>query len=172
MIDRGTLQPGDVSPVFALYDQRGDRIQLDHAPGWRLVWWIPSTMAEVAPPCSDQIAKGFTNHDDDRLTVFGMSFDTPDLLKTFARRAGVSFSILADESMETGKVYGVYRGDEDEWNCFPRKRAFLVAPDGRIAKVYFDIDPDLFVHEVLDDLNELAPRKTSIFGRVLSSLKG
>lgn len=166
-----SLTVGDVPPVFALPDQYDDRTQLDDYVGWRLVWWIPSTMVEMTPPCSDQIAKGFTNHDDARLTVFGMSFDSPEMLREFARRGAVTFPLLSADK-ETGQVWGVYRGDEDEWNCFPRKRAFLLDPDGRIAKVYLNIDPDLFVHEVLTDLDELAPRKPGLLERVLTSLKG
>lgn len=166
-----SLTVGDQPPSFALHDHLGDRVALDDYAGWRLVWWIPSTMAEMTPPCSDQIAQGFTTHDDPRLTVFGMSFDERRLLAEFVRRSAITFPMLSADK-ETGQVWGVYRGDEDEWNCFPRKRAFLLDPHGRIAKVYLNIDPDLFVHEVIADLDELAPRKTSLLERVLTTLKG
>ena len=165
-----TLHTGDVAPAFKLPNHRGELIGLAHYEGWRLVWWIPSTMVEHASSCGDNIARGFATHEDDRLVVLGLSFDEPKLLKEFIRRGGIDFPLLTAD-VETGKAYGVYRGDEDEWNCFPRKRAFLVDSDGRIAKVYLNIDPDLFVHEVLADLEELAPRR-GLLGRVLSSLKG
>lgn len=169
------LQVGDKAPAFSLRDQFNDVVSLDHYGGqWLVVWWIPSTMAEMTPACCDQIARGFGEHaaENPDLNIVGVSFDPPEQMRVFAQRGTVLFPLLSDESKETGKAYGVYRGDEDEWNCFPRKRAFLVAPDGRIAKVYLNIDPDLFVHEVLDDLEELAPRKAGLFGRVLASLKG
>lgn len=168
-----TLQVGDLAPDFLLFDQTGQepRHALSQYGGWKLIWWIPSTMVEHASGCSDRIANGFTTHGDERLAVFGLSFDDAKLAKEFYRRAAMDFPLLTAD-VETAKAYGVYRGDEDEWNCFPRKRAFLVDPDGRIAKVYLNIDPDYFVHDVLDDLAELAPRKTGILGRVLASLKG
>lgn len=169
------LEIGDTAPAFALHDQRDNRVALaDYRGQWVVVWWIPSTMAEMTPACCDHIARSFGEHaaEQDSLNVLGLSFDTPAQMRDFAKRGSVLFPLLSAD-VETGKTYGVYRGDEDEWNCFPRKRAFLVDPDGRIAKVYFNIDPDLFVHEVVADLEELAPAKRGgIFGRVLSSLKG
>lgn len=168
-----SLQVGELAPVFTLTDQQGQVVRLEDYTGeYVVVWWIPSTMVDrMVNNCSREMASSFVKHADE-LNVIGLSFDPPELMYDFARRGGVSFPMLSDESKETGKAYGVYRGDEDEWNCFPRKRAFLVDPDGRIAKVYMNIDPDLFVHEVLDDLEELAPRKAGLLGRVLASLKG
>lgn len=175
MIEDSKLQPGDEAPSFALFDQSGEPVSLeDYAGEWLVVWWIPSTMAEMTPACCDQIARGFGEHaaENPDLNIVGLSFDTADQMRVFAQRGTVLFPLLSDESRVTGKAYGVYRGDEDEWNCFPRKRAFLVDPDGRIAKVYLNIDPDLFVHEVIHDLEQLAPRKPSFLERVLTTLKG
>lgn len=168
-----TFAVGDEAPDFWLPNQHGDFTGLSDYDGrYVVVWWIPSTMAEMTPVCCDTIARSFGEHvlENPGLNVVGLSFDDIDLMRVFARRATVDFP-LCSADIETGKAYGVYRGDEDEWNCFPRKRAFLVAPDGRIAKVYLNIDPDLFVPEVLADLAELAPKR-GLFGRVLSGLKG
>lgn len=171
---QSNLHVGDVAPPFTLTDQHGDRISLGYYLGdFVVVWWIPSTLASMTPACCDHIARGFGEHAEETgLNVIGISFDTPEQMKEFARRSSTTFPLLSDESKETGKAYGVYRGDNDEWNCFPKKRAFLVDPNGRIAKVYLNIDPDLFVHEVLDDLEELAPRKGGLLSRALSALKG
>lgn len=168
-----SVNVGDEAPWFALPNPQGDLIGLDDYDGrYVLVWWLPSTLVEHCTGCSDRIANDFMVHlEDDQLDVLGLSFDNGERLLSFARRAEITFPMLTAD-IETATAYGVYRGDEDEWNCFPRKRAFLVAPNGRIAKVYLNIDPDFFVHEVIDDLNEIAPRKGGLFGRVLASLKG
>lgn len=153
-----TLEVGQKAPDFALTDQNGQTIRLgDYSGQWAVIWWIPSTMAEMTPACCDQIARGFGEHaaESPDLNVIGLSFDNPDMMRTFAQRGTVLFPLLSDETRETGKAYGVYRGDADEWNCFPRKRAFLVDPAGNVARVYLNIDPDLFVHEVISDLREL-----------------
>jgi peroxiredoxin Q/BCP len=169
------LEIGDAAPYFALPNQHGRLVGLDDYDGaWVVVWWLPSTLVQHASGCGDRIAVGFARHlaEHPELNVVGLSFDTQEQAREFARRGSIEFPMLS-ALKQTGIDYGVYRGDEDEWNCFPRKRAFLVAPDGHIAKVYLNIDPDLFVHEVLTDLEELAPkRRSSVFGRVLSSLKG
>lgn len=167
-----TLSVGDIAPAFELTNSFGESRSLAGTAGWRLVWWIPSTLVEHAGGCGDRIATSFGSHNDPRLAIFGMTFDPKSLTSEFVRRNFIDFPLLTAD-VETGKDYGVYRGDEDEWNCFPRKRAFLVDPHGRVAKVYKNIDPDLFVHEVIADLDELAPQQpTGFFGRVLASLKG
>lgn len=170
---KSSLNVGDDAPLFRLPDQHEDLIGLADFDGrWVVVWWMPSTMVEHARSCSDHVASQFAHHLEGRpeLGVLGLSFDPPELSRAFVRRGALPFPMLTAD-VETGTDYGVYRGDEDEWNCFPRKRAFLVAPDGRIAKVYLNIDPELFVHEVLNDLEELVPRR-GFLGRALAVLKG
>lgn len=151
------LSEGDTAPDFELQDQRGNTVSLsDYQGSWVVVWWIPSTIAEMTPPCCDKIANGFGANLARRpeLNVVGLSFDTRLDMRTFAMRALVVFPLLSDESKEVGEAYGVRRGEGKDWDCFPIKRAFLVDPQGKIEKVYMNIDPDFFVPEVLHDLNE------------------
>lgn len=149
------LAEGDQAPPFRLQDQTGNFVSLDDYAGrWLVVWWIPSTMAGMTPACCDKIANAFgaqaAAHPD--LNVVGLSFDNRTLMRTFAMRGLVRFPLLSDETKEVGEAYGVRRGEGVDWDCFPMKRAFLVNPDGRIHKIYMNIDPDFFVLEVIEDL--------------------
>lgn len=167
-----TVQEGSPAPHFRLLDQYGAAVDLDtYSDGWKLVWWLPSTLVEHASGCGDRIASGFAQHaaQAPELAVLGLSFDDQQQSREFARRATITFPMLTAD-IETGRAYGVYR-ENDEWSCFPRKRAFLVAPDGLVAKVYTNIDPDFFVHEVLADMEDLR-RHRGVFQRVLTALKG
>lgn len=166
-----TLEVGDTAPDFALQNQFDQPVRLRDVAGWRLVWWLPTTAVGIAPPCSQQIARTFAEQETDRLTVLGLTFDDPKVLYEFSRSAGVLFPMLS-ATRAVGTQYGTYRGADDEWECFPRKRGFLVDPEGRIVKVYRNIDPDFFVPEVLADLDELVPKtQPGLFSRVLASLK-
>lgn len=149
------LEAGDVAPEFTLLSQTGAEISLgDYAGRYVLVWWIPSTMQEMTPACCDKVAKGFASETltHPELNVIGLSFDSPEMMASFAQRAMILFPLLSDESKAVGEAYGVRRGEGRDWDSFPMKRAFLIGPNGLIEKVYKNIDPEYFVPEVLADL--------------------
>ena len=146
---------GDKAPAFSLTNQFGKTTSLsDYEGKWLAVWWIPSTMADMTAACCDTSAKGFgqamSNYP--QVNVVGLSFDTPYEMKKFATRGSILFPLLADTTKEVGEAYGARR--YDDWDVFPKKMAFLVNPEGVIEKVYRNIDPDLFVDELVYDLDQ------------------
>lgn len=159
------------APTFSLTDQFGNKVSLeDYLGKWVVVWWIPSTMADMTPACCDTIAKGFghvAGHHPE-LNVIGLSFDTPYEMKKFAVRGNIMFPLLSDETKLVGEAYGVRRNDE--WDCFPKKMAFLVNAKGDVVKTYNNIDPDFFVDEVIHDLDSfgvIKDDKPSLFRRLI-----
>lgn len=156
------IEPGDIAPLCSGIDQHGNDVALaDYHGQWVVVWFIPSTMASMTPACCDHIAEKFgaAVEEHPELNVIGVTFDTPQQVRDFARRALVFFPVLSDTTKEVGEAWGVRRGEGVEWDCFPMKRAFLVSPSRVVARRYDNIDPDLFVDEVVADLAELAPKK-------------
>lgn len=148
---------GDLAPDFTLTDQFGNAVTLsDYRGRWTLVWWIPSTMAEMTPSCADRLARKFGEVVSEAgLAVVGMSFDDQKMLLKFAQRASVLFPLVTDEGRVLADEYGVRR--HDEWDCFPRKVSFLVSPDGYVAEVFRNIDADYHVAEVQAAIDRLSP---------------
>ena len=166
-----TLNIGDKAPELGIKSQFGKTVTLgDYSGQWLLVWWIPSTMAEMTPACCDSIAKGLgaAVAEHPQINVVGLSFDTPTQMSQFASRGAIQFPLLADTDKTVGEKYGVVR--EGEWDCFPKKMAFLVNPGGNVEKIYRNIDPDFFVDEVVHDLDALdvvSDNKPSLFRRLI-----
>jgi peroxiredoxin Q/BCP len=79
--------------------------------------------------------------------VFGVSADDVKSKEQFAKEERLPFPILADPDHEWSTAFGV----GTKLGMMERV-SFLIGPDGKIAKVYPDVDPGLHASAVLDDI--------------------
>lgn len=85
--------------------------------------------------------------------VLGVSLDRVDSHKKFCEKEGLNFKLLADTD---GKVTSAY-GSLKNFGVvkFAARHTFVIDPDGKIAKVYTDVDPARHSAEVLAELDQL-----------------
>jgi peroxiredoxin Q/BCP len=76
----------------------------------------------------------------------GVSSDTRASHQRFAEKYALEFPLIADTDGAWARAFGV----KATMGLYQRV-TFLVAPNGRIAKVYDDVDPGLHAVEVLED---------------------
>jgi peroxiredoxin Q/BCP len=81
------------------------------------------------------------------VVVLGVSKDTVEAQKNFAKKQGLTFRLLADADGAVIKAYGV-----DGLLGFAKRRSFLVDSKGRIAKVYESVSPAKHAGQVAKDL--------------------
>lgn len=79
--------------------------------------------------------------------VFGVSADDVKSKEQFAKEQQLPFPILADPEHKWSTAFGV----GTKLGMMERV-SFLIAPDGKIAKVYPDVDPALHANAVLGDV--------------------
>jgi peroxiredoxin Q/BCP len=84
--------------------------------------------------------------------IVGASFDTPVDNKQFADAEGFPYRLLADQDRAVGEAYGVVKGPDEQYRDFPRRRSFLIDPDGVVRKIYDVTDTAGHPQQVLDDL--------------------
>ena len=84
--------------------------------------------------------------------IVGASFDTPAENKQFADAQGFPYRLLSDADRSVGEVYDVKKGPDEQWADFPRRRSFLIDPDGVVRKIYDVTDTAGHPQQVLDDL--------------------
>jgi len=88
--------------------------------------------------------------------VCGVSVDGEERLGRFASRYRLPFGLLSDRGGTAAARYGSLT------NLvllkFARRNAFLIDPQGRIAKVYVSVDPSRNPQEILEDLRKFAAR--------------
>jgi peroxiredoxin Q/BCP len=153
------LQAGAAAPTFKLPDQNGHLHQLpDYQGQWLVLYFYPK---DDTPGCTKEAC----HFRDDlqqleklRAKVVGISVDSALSHAKFAQKYQLSFPLLADEHREIAKSYGVLNTlGVIRW---AKRCTFLIAPDGKIAKVYESVDTSRHSTEIIADLKRLRAAET------------
>ena len=152
------LSIGAKAPNFTLPDQNGNSHSLsDYQGQWVLLYFYPK---DDTPGCTKEacgIRDEFPKFKKMKAVVFGISADSAARHKKFAEKYDLPFALLADESKKVIQQYGVWTKKKFmgmEYMGIARS-SFLIDPEGKIAKVYESVKPDVHAEEVLKDLHEL-----------------
>ncbi len=147
-----------LAPDFSLPDQRGHINALsDYRGKWVLLYFYPQ---DDTPGCTTE-ACGIRDHFPDftglNAAVLGISIDSVESHKRFADKYRLIFPLLSDEQKIVVQHYGVW-GEKEVMGkkvIGTRRTSFLIDPEGRVAKIYEHVKPELHAQEVLKDLNAL-----------------
>ena len=85
--------------------------------------------------------------------VCGVSVDDSERHGAFARKYNLPFALLADRNGEIAARYGSLRNFGVV--KFAKRNTFLVDPQGKIAKVYLDVNPSRNTRHLTDDLKTM-----------------
>jgi peroxiredoxin Q/BCP len=154
------LKVGDQAPDFELVNQSSEKVSLSQQKGsWVVLYFYPKN---DTPGCTTE-ACSFRDNINRLIAqdakVLGVSLDSQQSHAEFAKKYGLPFDLLADETGEVTKSYGslLNLGVVK----FAKRHSFIIDPQGRIAKIYRDVSPKKHVREVLADLNKLKLSKDS-----------
>jgi len=147
-------QVGQKAPDFRLQDQNGKwHTPADHQGHWVVLYFYPK---DFTPGCTtevcafrDDVAKLRQQGAD----VLGVSLDDVKSHAEFAAKYHVPFPLLSDADSKTAQAYGVLASKMGF--KYARRTTFLIDPQGRVAKVYEDVDPEKNSAQVLADLASL-----------------
>jgi peroxiredoxin Q/BCP len=154
-----TLDAGAKAPRFDLESDSGQRRKLaDYAGKWLVLYFYPK---DSTPGCTRE-AQDFTGKDTlARLRklgaeVAGVSKDSIKSHCTFRDKYAIKFPLLSDPDLAVHKAYGAF----GEKTMYGKKvegvirSTFLVAPDGKLARVWRSVKVDGHVAKVLEALQE------------------
>ena len=153
------LEVGDEAPPFTLRDQDDEPVNLEDFRGRPVVvYFYPRA---DTPGCTTE-ACGFRDtwsaYEERDAVVLGVSDDPVSDLADFAEEYDLQFPLLSDPDGEVAAAYGSY----GEKNMFGRtfdgvfRNTYVVDPDGRVAAVHPDVDPEGHAEEILDDVDRAA----------------
>jgi peroxiredoxin Q/BCP len=150
-------QVGQPAPDFRLQDQNGKwQTPAEHHGHWLVMYFYPK---DFTPGCTTEVC---TFRDDIAklrqagADVVGVSLDDVKSHAEFAAKYHVPFPLLSDADSTTAQAYGVLTSKGGF--KYARRTTFLIDPQGKIAKVYQDVDPEKNSAQVLADLNTLKGR--------------
>lgn len=151
------LKLNQKAPVFTLLDQDKNQQSLkSHLGKWLLIYFYPK---DDTPGCTKEacaIAEVYGDFKKLGVTVLGVSKDTPNSHKKFAEKYNLPFTLLSDPTMEMMTKYGAFvqktmygkpvRGT--------KRISYLINTEGKIAKVYPEVDPATHALELIKDIKD------------------
>jgi peroxiredoxin Q/BCP len=148
------LGVGASAPAFAARDQAGVERTLAEFAGRPLVLYFyprDGTVGCTKEACAFRDV--WQKYADARVAVVGVSNDTVESHQKFADEHKLQFPLLADTDNAISSAYGV------GLNVFggANRVTFLIDGDGKIARVFPDVDPGVHANEVLAAATALAP---------------
>lgn len=152
------LSIGDAAPAFHLADQQGVEHSLSEAMGkWVLIYFYPK---DNTPGCTKEACAlrdnvpAFNKLD---AVVYGVSVDSVKSHGKFAEKYQLPFILLADTEKTMVKEYGVWGKKTFMGREYmgTNRMSFLINPQGKIAKIYEKVKPEVHAEEVLADLRAL-----------------
>lgn len=146
---------GSLAPDFTLNDQEGVSHSLSEYRGkWVLLYFYPK---DDTPGCTIEactIRDQFKDFSSIGAIVLGVSTDSVKSHKKFSDAYELPFTLLADEHKEVVGQYGVFGEKKFMGRSYTgtARTSFLIAPEGKIAKVYKSVKPATHAGEVIADL--------------------
>jgi peroxiredoxin Q/BCP len=154
-----TLKPGDTAPDFSLPDAAGNIVHLSDFRGkWVVLYFYPR---DNTPGCTKEACgfrDAYADYQSQEIAVIGVSMDDAKSHTKFTTKFDLPFPLLSDTNGEvatTYNSYGLKKFMGKEYMGISRN-TFLIAPDGKIAKIYLKVKPEPHAAELLADLKNLA----------------
>jgi thioredoxin-dependent peroxiredoxin len=144
------IKAGDIAPEFTLISHQGKTVSLADLLGRKvLLWFFPEA---GSPGCTTE-ARSFQDQrpffDENNVMPLGVSFDLIEDNAAFAQRLGLEFPLLCDTDRSTALAYGACR---DSKARYPDRISVLIDEEGRVIRIYDQVDPRDHAARVLADL--------------------
>ena len=150
------LEPGDEAPDFTLPDADGKQVSLSSLRGQQvIVYFYPAAMTPGCTKEACDFRDSIQSLAAAGVTVLGISPDAPAKLAKFRDRDSLNFPLLSDPDHAVEKAYGAY-GEKvlyGKKSVGVIRSTFVVDPDGKIARAYYNVKATGHVARLRTDLN-------------------
>jgi peroxiredoxin Q/BCP len=153
------LKVGDTAPDFEGQTSKDTKVRLKDYLGKRnvVLYFYPKddTKGCTIEACSfrdklQPIAALWTE-------VIGVSVDTVESHKKFAEKNSLNFPLISDHDKQISKTYGVLSED----GAHAERTTFIIDKEGKIAKIFTNVDITKHTDEIVMALKLLPLKKTN-----------
>ena len=141
----GLLPVGAAAPDIVGTSRDGNATHLSEVRGHpSVVYFYPK---DESPGCTREACAfrdAFTKYEAKSVTIFGVSNDSEENHRKFRLEHKLPFPLVADEDGSVARAYGVASTLGME-----ARVTFLVGSNGRVVRVWPDVDPGVHADEVL-----------------------
>lgn len=152
----GLLPVGAVAPALSGEDADGKTVRLADVRGkFAAVYFYPK---DDTPGCTKQACAfrdAFDRLRENGVVVFGVSRDSQASHREFRQKYELPFPLVADESGEVARAYGV-----PSRLGMSSRVTFLVDPEGKVVRVFPDVDPAVDAENVLAAVRDVRVKPT------------
>jgi thioredoxin-dependent peroxiredoxin len=143
------LSVGQAAPDFATTDQDGKPVHLAEMKGhFVVVYFYPK---DETPGCTHEACAfrdAWSDLQKKRVLVVGISSDTADSHKAFAKNHQLPFTLVSDPNGDIAARFGV---PMDKTKGYINRQSFVVAPDGTLKKIYRKVDVTVHAQQIAED---------------------
>lgn len=155
LAEESDMQIGMPAPAFTLQDQNAVQRNLaDYRGHWVVLYFYPK---DDTPGCTTEACHFRDDYIEIKklgADILGVSIDSEKSHAAFARKFSLPFPLLADKDGAVAKQYGALWGI---WPVrFARRHTFLINPEGTIARIYRNVDPNKHSAELIAAIKELS----------------
>lgn len=145
-----SLQPGDTAPDFDLPGSDGKRYDLKQLRGQVVVlaWFPKANTGYCTRECLALRSAAVAL--DNKVALFAVSCDSPEVNREFANKLGLSYPILS-ASQDIARAYGVLKGLP-----LPARHTVYIGPEGKILMIDTDIRVETAGQDIHKNLESLA----------------
>jgi thioredoxin-dependent peroxiredoxin len=142
---QGLLPVGALAPQVVGEAADGSPVPLSACRGHAaVVYFYPK---DATPGCTKEACAfrdAFEAYDARHVMIFGVSRDSQEIHQEFRAQHALPFPLVSDADGSIAQAYGV-----PSPLGMSSRVSFLVGPDGKIARVWPDVDPGVHAREVL-----------------------
>lgn len=146
------LQVGQIAPDFTLTSQDGSSVSLRDLRGkWVVLYFYPMEGASGSVLEAQNFQRDIAKYQEANAVIVGVTAHPARVILAYLPAQSLTFKLLADTdnrvSQEYNSFYKILRTSS--------RNTFLIAPDGKIAKVWLGVSPAKHSEEVLSALSSL-----------------
>lgn len=152
------LKVGDKAPSFKLMNQDAKTISLGDLKGKPIVlYFYPKDDTSGCTKEACNFRDEFPKFGKMKAEIIGISADSTESHKKFAKKYKPPFNLLSDEKKEVIEKYGVWQ----EKSMYGKKymgivrTTFIIDPSGKISKIFPKVKVEEHNSEVMEALKEL-----------------
>ncbi len=145
---------GSQAPDFTLTSQEGTPVSLkDYRGKWVVLYFYPKDFSSGCTIEAHNFQRDQPLYQQRNVVVLGVSVDSSDSHKQFCTKEGLNFKLLADMDHKVSSAYGSLT------NLglvkFASRHTFIINPEGKVVKIFTEVNPNKHSEEVLTALAEL-----------------
>lgn len=147
------LSPGDVAPDFSAKDQNGKAVSLADFKGKTvLLYFYPKDQTKGCTREAQEFSALHAQFAKANAVVLGVSKQDEKSHQEFIKAEKLPFDLIADTDGSVARAFGI---GTLPLVGYTKRESVLIGPDGKVAKVYRDVDPEKHARDVLADVKAI-----------------